>query len=121
MASWRKAHKKGFLNIDNEESIYSHENSDANHFVIAKYINQKTEKVGNDLAMNMIVTRLEFAGNSVVISGGDSVDDTLNAFFLTTNNTWKPIDTGFVIYDLINFDGKVLAASAGIILELVKS
>ncbi len=115
------AYKKDFLNIDNEGSIYSQEDSDPKHIVITKFINQKTEKIGNDLPMNMILTRLEFNGSSVVISGGDLVDDTSNAFFLTINNTWKPIDTGFVIYDLINFDGKVLAASDGMIMELVKS
>lgn len=109
---------KDFLNVDNEETIYGQENSDPNQVVITKFQNQKIERVGNTISTNTVPIRLEFYEGSLIISGHDLGDDTSNAFFLTGSNTWKSIDTGFVIYDIINFDNKILAGSDGKIMEL---
>lgn len=111
-------YSKDFLNIDDEESIYGLAENDSHHIDITKFQHQKLEKIGNTLVTNTMLNRLEFNGNSFVISGHDLSDGTSNSFFLTSTNTWKSIDTGFVIYDLIQFDNKILAGSDGKIMEL---
>lgn len=114
-----KPYKRHFLNIDSDGLIYSQEPSDANQVVITKFKTKKSETIGNALPKNSLEnTKLQFYGSSIIINGQDFSDKTSNAFFLTTNNTWKPIDTDIVIYDLINYDGKIFAGSDGQILEL---
>jgi hypothetical protein len=106
-------YRKGFLNIDNDEFIYSVDNGG----FITKFRGGETERMGNTIAAEVENTRLQFYGRSLVISGQGQGDKS-NSFFLTTNNTWRSIDTDFIIYDLINFDNRILAGSDGQIMEL---
>lgn len=114
-----KPYKRDFLNIDSDGLIYSKESGGANKVVITKFKTQKSETIGNAIPSNSLEnTKLQFYGSSIVISGQDFADKTSNAFFLTTNGTWKSIDTGIVIYDMINYDSQIFAGSDGQIMEL---
>ena len=111
-------YKNDFLNINEEGFIYSYERNDPNHIVINRFNQHKTEKVGNSITTNILPTRLEFHDSSVILGGHDSNEDTSNSFILGSENKWYAIETGFTIYDLINHDNKILAATDGSIMEL---
>lgn len=110
----------GFLNIDKFESIYSWGNIDDSNLFITKFIDGKYENVGNTIKSNAIVDRLSFNNETIVFSGVIADLITSESFFLNSKKRWTKIETTDLIFDLIYFDNKILAAANnGQVWELV--
>lgn len=107
----------GFLNIDTHETIYSWKQFDG-YFFIDKFADDKYVDVGTAIYSSAIVNRLEFNHSTIVVSGinDQSISE---SFYLNSKNHWVEIPTTHQIYDLINFNHKIVATtSEGDLLEL---
>ena len=108
----------GFLNIDSDESIYNwgqtHEN-----IKIAKFANNHYQDVGDVINSTAVVSALEFYEETIVVSAVAGSNGINQSFYLNGNNHWVEMPTSYLILDLINFNGKIFAATnAGPLLEL---
>lgn len=62
---------------------------------------------------------LEFDDETMVVSGIDPNKNLSESFYLNDDNRWVAIPTDYLILDLINFNGKIFAATVeGKLLEL---
>jgi hypothetical protein len=96
-----------FLNIDDEEAIYSWVSPIESRVVINKMVNGKLENVGENIKENISVQSLEFYKNTIIVAGFTIPSYKGVTYYLDSDNEWRPIKTEFAINQLINVDGEV--------------
>jgi hypothetical protein len=109
----------GFLNVDSNEAIYSWWQTSTN-FKIVKFVNNQYQDVGDVINSTAIVNNLEFYQETIVVSAVAGSNDINQSFYLNGDNQWVEVPTAYYILDLINFNGKLFAATNdGVLLELM--
>lgn len=97
----------GFLNIDNEESIYNWVNPNDSRVVINKTVNGKLQDVGQNIRTSATIWCLEFYNNTIIVTGQRNTSLEGLTYYLNSHDEWFPIESTFTIYQLINFEGEV--------------
>ena len=111
----------GFLNVDSQEAIYFG-GQRAAHIEILKFENNHYLDVGDVINSTAIVSALEFYEETVVMSAADGSNNLYQSFYLNGDNHWVEVPTSYYILDLINFNGKLFAATNdGVLLELMST
>lgn len=109
-----------FANVDPEGAVYDIVNANDSVVVINKMANGKLQSVGKNIKTKAIITRMEFAHNTVFLKGKDPDSQVTTAFYLDQNDEWRTITTPYAIFFLINFEGELYATTTdGKIIQLV--